>query len=309
MEISLPPDASSNQINVRQVSPQYAQERLHPAYASSSLVNSAVTASRLIVTTSGVISSVLQSGAQTFTQKVKPAPKPMTFTPTTHARVRKLNVISQSAATMSSKTVGQVTKYAQNVGATIGHKERAIRARDNKDSKPVEGYKPGILNKSLIAFSTIADGIDQASRHLLTSTSVAATTVVGHRYGDEAREVARGISGGFKNVGLVYVDATGVSRKAVLKSVAKGMVVGRVKGSGDLIVGGDDGGVVTGIPQNRDAKNKQASDSIDDGRTTPGSGEPIGYGNAAQPPAYGTPGVGEPLHGQPTREYFPDTKH
>jgi spartin len=310
VEISLPTDPSSNRINVRQVSPQYTQERLHPAYASSSLVNSAVTASRLIVTTSGVIGSVLQSGAETFTQKVKPAPKPMTFTPTTHARVRKLNNISQSAATMSSKTVGQVTKYAQNVGATIAHKQRTIKAGD-KDGKLAEGYKPGILNKSLIAFSTIADGIDQASRHLLTSTSVAATTVVGHRYGDEAREVARGISGGFKNVGLVYVDATGVSRKAVLKSVAKGMVVGRVKGSGDLIVSGNDGGVVTGTPQNRDAKNEQASKQppINDGRTTPGFGEPLGYGNAAQPPAYGTPGVGEPLHEQLTREYFSDTKH
>ncbi|KAI9763589.1 MAG: hypothetical protein M1840_000383 [Geoglossum simile] len=308
VEISLPSDPSSNRINVRQVSPQHVQERLHPAYASSSLVNSAVTASRLIVTTSGVISSVLQSGAETFTQKVKPVTTPMTFTPTTHARVRKLNNISQSAATMSSKTVGQVTKYAQNMGATISHKQRAIKAGDkavDKDGKSTEGYKPGILNKSLIAFSTIADGIDQASRHLLASTSVAATTVVGHRYGDEAREVARGISGGFKNVGLVYVDATGVSRKAVLKSVAKGMVVGRVKGSGDLIVSGNDGGVVTGTPKQWDSKNEQASNhpSISDGRTTPGFGEP------ALPPAYGTPGVGEPLHGQPVGGYFPDTKH
>lgn len=286
---------------MRQVSPQYVQERLHPAYASSSLVTGAVTASRLIVTTSGMLGGALQSGADTFTQKVKPAPKPMTFAPATHARVRKLNNVSRSAAAMSAKTVGQVTKYAQNVGATITHRS----AKGTKDGKPAEGYKPGILNKSLIAFSTIADGIDQASRNLLTYSSVAATTVVGHRYGDEAREVARGISGGFKNVGLVYVDATGVSRRAVIKSVAKGMVVGRVKGGGDLVVGDNDGGIVTGIPQHWETKDDQASSQhAGSGRNTPGIGDPVGFGNATQPPAYGTPGVGEPLHGQSAGGYF-----
>ncbi|KAH0542653.1 hypothetical protein FGG08_002976 [Glutinoglossum americanum] len=303
VEIQLPSDSTSNRINVRQVSPQYAQERLHPAYASSSLVTGAVTASRLIVTTSGMIGNALQSGADTFTQKVKPAPKPMTFTPTTHARVRKLHNISQSAAVMSSKTVGQVTKYAQNVGAAVAHRGQRT-SKGVKDGKPVEGYKPGILNKSLIAFSTIADGVDQASRNLLASSSIAATAVVGHRYGEEAREVARGVSGGFKNVGLVYVDATGVSRKAVIKSVAKGMVVGRVKGSGDLVVGGSDGGIVTGIPEHWEKKDQARSHTPSDGRRTPGYGEPAGYAGPAQPPAYGTPGVGEPLHGPPMDGYF-----
>lgn len=57
--------------------------------------------------------------------------------------------------------------------------------------------------------------------------------------------MARNIGGGFKNVGLVYIDVTGVSRRAILKSVAKGMVVGKVKGGGEVIVGGGDGGDAT----------------------------------------------------------------
>ena len=65
-----------------------------------------------------------------------------------------------------------------------------------------------------MAFSTIADGIDQAGRSLLASTSTAATTVVGHKFGPEAGEVSRHIGGGFKNVGLVYIDAAGVSRRS-----------------------------------------------------------------------------------------------
>ena len=73
----------------------------------------------------------------------------------------------------------------------------------------------------MMAFSTVADGIDYASRSLLQSGSSAATTIVGHRYGEDAKNVAGGLAGGVKNVGLVYIDAAGVSRRAIIKSVAK----------------------------------------------------------------------------------------
>ena len=94
----------------------------------------------------------------------------------------------------------------------------------------------------MIAFSTIMDGIEYGGKNLLTTSGAAATTVVGHRYGDDARALAAEIAGGVKNVGLVYIDVTGVSRRAVLKSVAKGMVIGRVSGGGEVVVGGGDGG-------------------------------------------------------------------
>lgn len=195
----------------------------HPAYKDSSLMQNAATASRLIVTTSGYLADVLSSGADNFTKKTKPNPKPMTFTSTTQARVRKLNSLSQSAVGLSAKTVGQVSKYAQNFGASMARPHKKIKGVD-KDGRPFETYKPGLLNKSLMAFSTVADGIDHASRSLLASGSTAATTVVGHRYGPEAERIADGIAGGVKNVGLVYIDASGVSRRALIKSTAKGMV-------------------------------------------------------------------------------------
>lgn len=272
----------------------------HPAYKNSTLVSKAAMASRLIVTTSTYVSKTLTSGAESFTQKTQPASKPMTFTPTTHARIRKVHTFSEGAAGLSAKTVGQVTKYAQNIGATLakrGEKERAVKGPD---------YKPGLLNKSMIAFSTIADGIDQAGRTLLTSTSSAATTVVGHKFGAEAGEISKSIGGGFKNVGLVYIDASGVSRKAIVKSVAKGMVVGKVKGGGDLIVGGGDGGVAAPVPSavgggSQNWKEKEAAQGrytdadsmMSGGKESP---DVVGFGRAA-PPAYHS-GVGESLEGQ-----------
>jgi len=164
----------------------------------------------------------------------------------------------------------------------------------------------------MIAFSTIADGIDQAGRNLLASGSVAATNVVSHKYGDEAGNVAQGLAGGVKNVGLVYIDAMGVSRRAVIKSVAKGMVVGRMPNGQQLVVGSGDGGVVPAEAYEADQKKKNDYYSSDTygGASQTGIGQPgygvESYGNAAAaPPSYPS-GVGEPLgstlQGQNVRE-------
>ncbi|RDW69474.1 hypothetical protein BP6252_08494 [Coleophoma cylindrospora] len=302
VEITLPQDGSLN-IGVAPASQEYLEMAMHPAYKNSTLVAKAAMASRLIVTTSTFVSSTLQSQANSFTQKTKPNEKPMTFTPTTHARVRKVHTFSEGAAGLSAKTVGQVTKYAQNIGATLAKKGTSSKAHKGigPDGKPVENYKPGLLNKSMMAFSTIADGIDQAGRHLLTGTSTAATTVVGHKFGPEAGEISKSLGGGVKNVGLVYIDAAGVSRRAIIKSVAKGMVVGKVRGGGDLVVGGGDGGVVATTPgqnwndeEGKDGRYSYADDSkMSGGRDSPGV---VAFGSNAPPPAYGG-GVGDSIDG------------
>lgn len=224
---------------------------MHPAYNKSFIVSNAKAASRLIVTTSDMVSKALQNGADSFTQKTKPSAKPVTFKPTTHEHIRKVHTFTSGAAGLSAKTVGSVGKIAQNLGATLARNNRTHGGPKgfDKDGRPLENYKPGFLNKSLMAVNTLADGMEKAGRNLLDSTTSATTTVVGHKWGPEAGEVSRSLSGGVKNVGLVYIDVTGVSRRAVLKSAVKGMVVGKVAGGGgQVIVGGGDGGDLGGVP-------------------------------------------------------------
>jgi spartin len=313
VEIQLPGEGQGNSIQVNNVSDEYLQMSRHPAYQKSTIVQTSATASRLIVTGSTYIANAMNTGADSFQKKTKPNPKPMTFTPAAHARIRKINNFSQGAVGLSAKTVGQVSRYAQNIGAGLTGKGDKKKTGYDKDGKPVLSYKPGILNKSMIAFSTIADGIDQAGRHLLQSGSTAATTVVGHKYGDEARSVAADVGGGFKNVGLVYIDAAGVSRKAVIKSVAKGMVVGRMPNGQQLVVGAGDGGVV---PQAYRADDGYPADMKQTGSSQPVFGstsssekpgtEPVGFGTFGTnpaPPTYGS-GVGENLHGQYAPEKY-----
>ncbi|KAG6002747.1 hypothetical protein E4U21_002805 [Claviceps maximensis] len=244
VEIALPTD-SSQAIKV-QPAPGYNddddddEDRIHPAYKKSTIVNMGMRASRLLITTSDYVAQTLTSQAENYTKNSQPAAKPVTFTPTTHEHIRKINQYSTKAAGLSASTVGSIAKVAQNLGANLS-KRKDGRARGfDKDGNVIDTYKPGMLNKSLMAFSTVVDGMEQAGRSLLTSTTSSVSHVVEHKWGPEAGEVSRHLGGGVKNVGLVYIDVTGVSRRAVLKSVAKGMVVGNVKGGGKVIVG--DGG-------------------------------------------------------------------
>lgn len=308
VEIQLPAEGQGNNIMVNNVSEEYLALSRHPAYQKSTIVQSSARASRLLVTASNSLAGAMSGSADSFQKKTQPNPKPMTFSPATHARMRQIHSFTQGAAGISAKTVGQLGRYAQNIGASIASKGGKSRGAYDNDGSSETGYKPGIFNKSMIAFSTIADGIDHAGRTLLASSSAAATNVVGHKYGTEARSVAQDLTGGVKNVGLVYIDAVGVSRRAVLKSVAKGMVVGRMPNGQQLVVGAGDGGVVPGEAVYGDGKNDSSSyygGTSQPGAIMPGQGVES-YGNAATgPPSYST-GFGEPLgsslQGQNVRE-------
>ncbi|KAF2260246.1 hypothetical protein CC78DRAFT_536507 [Lojkania enalia] len=298
VEIIVSPDGK--RINVKPMTEDYLGMARHPAYKDSGLVQNAAAASRLIVTGSSFLSNMMVSGAESFMNKTKPNEKPMVFQPTTHDRVRKINTFTTGVAGFSAKTVGSVSKYAQNFGAKAAGKKAKQSKSLNPDGTPNTEYKPGLLNKSMIAFSTVADGIAHSGKTLLSHGGAAASSMVGHRYGAEAGSIATDLAGGVKNVGLVYIDVTGVSRRAVLKSVAKGMVVGRVKGGGEVVVGGGDGGVVN--PQDLQAQGAM-NNNLPPGQTAGPAGQ-IGFGNAA-PPSYQS-GIGESIEGQSA--YYPPEK-
>ncbi|KAF1831194.1 hypothetical protein BDW02DRAFT_557463 [Decorospora gaudefroyi] len=298
--------ADGKRIDIRPLEDDYLEMARHPAYKDSGLVQNAAAASRLIVTGSSYLSNMMVSGAENFINKTRPNDKPMVFKPATHERVRKINTLTTGVAGYSAKTVGQLTKYAQNAAAGMsGHKKTHAKSV-NPDGTPNTKYKPGLLNKSLIAFSTVADGISHSGKQILTSSGAAASAAVGHKYGAQAGEITTHLAGGVKNVGLVYIDVTGVSRKAIIKSVAKGMVVGKVKdkkgNEQTVMVGGGDGGTVEPSDLNSQLGINNTNTPPNQSNT-PGPAGQISFGGP--PPSYRT-GVGESLEGQPV--YNPSEK-
>ncbi|KAJ5332789.1 hypothetical protein N7541_002597 [Penicillium brevicompactum] len=276
--IELPAEGEGNRVSVSNVSEEYLAMARHPAYKNSTLVQSSATASRLVVTGSSYLAGMIASGAESFQKRTKPVPKPLTFSDATHARIRKVGNFSNGAADLSARTVGQVGKVAQNLGASLARKQESGKRKGIDKRNPPQDYKPGVMNKSMIAFSTLADGIEQSARNMLFSGANAASSMIDHRYGNEAGTVASNLTGGIKNVGLVYIDATGVSRRALLKSVAKGMVVGKMRDGKQVVVGGGDGGQVPEAAAS-------AAGPSGSGARGPQSSSPT------PPPAYGASGT------------------
>ncbi|EUC40990.1 hypothetical protein COCMIDRAFT_107365 [Bipolaris oryzae ATCC 44560] len=305
VEIVVSPDGK--RIDIRPLDEDYLDMARHPAYKDSGLVQNAAAASRLVVTGSSYLSNLMVSGAENFINKTRPNEKPMVFKPATHERVRKINTFTTGVAGYSAKTVGQITKYAQNAAAGMaGHKKTHAKSV-NPDGTQNANYKPGLLNKSLIAFSTVADGISHSGRQILTSGGAAASAAVGHKYGAEAGQITSNLAGGVKNVGLVYIDVTGVSRKAIIKSVAKGMVVGKVKdkkgNEQTVMVGGGDGGEIDNDMKSQYQYATTNTVAPPNQSSTPTPGGQVSFGGP--PPSYRT-GVGESLEGQPA--YYPNEK-
>ncbi|KAI1326281.1 senescence-associated protein-domain-containing protein [Xylariaceae sp. FL0255] len=266
VEITLPTEG--NQLAVVPAVAEPEETDLHPAYQKSFLVSKAVYASKLIITTSELVSNAMSTGSDKFIKNTKASNEPMTFKPTTHETVRRIGTFSGGVAQLSTKTVGQVSKVAQNLGAHLaGRGAKDSNGTGNRgigpDGQPLDDFKPGLLNKSLMAFSTVADGVDRATRSLLDSASTSATSMVTHKWGAEAGELSKHLGSSIKSVGLVYIDVTGVSRRAVIKAVGKGMVVGKVKignnQTANVIVGEEPGEIRVDVPNKKREKKPSTS--------------------------------------------------
>ncbi|SJX60699.1 uncharacterized protein SRS1_11927 [Sporisorium reilianum f. sp. reilianum] len=152
-------------------------------------------------------------------EKTEAGRDPVKIGPKTHASVRTLHGWSGSAVQVSSKTTGAILRVAGNIGDKIG-KTTGIQRKVNPDGTagPAPTGIRGFVNRGLIATNTVLDGIDAGAQTLLYTSGQAASNVVGHKYGDDARELAEGIGGAGKNVFVVYKDIRGVRRRALLRT-------------------------------------------------------------------------------------------
>lgn len=68
--------------------------------------------------------------------------------------------------------------------------------------------------------------MDEATKNLVKGTTDSSTRVIHHRYGEQARDLAREFGNSVYNVTAVYIDIRGISHRAILKSVGKGAIKG-----------------------------------------------------------------------------------
>lgn len=206
---------------------QLPNDKTYLSTKNDAILSTAAGISKGLVFASETVTKGLSSAASWYTNKYPATEKPLVFKESTKSNVQKVSQITGTGAFYTRKAVGSIQNFASNMGERLTRKrqEEADKEAAKNPNKPKDN-KPGVLNRSLIAFTTILDGVDEATKNLVMGATNSSTQVINHRYGAEARDLAREFGSSLYNVTTVYIDVRGVSRRAILKGIGKGAAKG-----------------------------------------------------------------------------------
>lgn len=202
-----------------------------PNPTGSSIITAADWVSNGIIVGADMISRSVEWGAGKYITSRKATDKPMEFSPAAKTRADKANLYTGKVVVVSSKAARAVGDAAAAVGGRLG-KGLGIQSKEGEEPKGLKG----LVNKSLVAFNTVLDAAEQGGKSLLASGSQSTTQVVNHAYGGEAADISRKIGGSVQHCALVYIDARGVSRRAILKGVGKGALRAKISDGREVIL-------------------------------------------------------------------------
>ncbi|CUA71921.1 hypothetical protein RSOLAG22IIIB_09926 [Rhizoctonia solani] len=204
------------------------------------LLRSAGYISRGIMYATDLATKGMAAAAQRYVSNSSPTTQPIVFSETTNNNMRRVHNISGQAVKVTAKTTGMIHKMI-DMGidrvAGTGKNKQVDRSAPGAPSPPPR--PPRLLNRILISTDLLLTTLEQSATQLVSHGTDAASKVAGHRYGPEAGAHTRHFGETVRNVGVVYVDARGVGRRALIKRAGKRMIKGRL-GSGKEVVLGDE---------------------------------------------------------------------
>lgn len=190
-----------------------------------------------LVFVSDKLSNGMDSAANWWVKNRPASEKPLVFKESTKTNIQRVNNMANTGAYYSRKAVVKVSDAAANLGArlvatgnTTGPKsgEQTDAAAVAASSGTIRRAPDSMLNRSLIAFSTVLDGLDTATQNLIKGATESTTRMVGHSYGSEAQGVASDFGRSLASCAMVYIDVRGIYRKTIVRGVGNGMLKGIV---------------------------------------------------------------------------------
>ncbi|CAE6533955.1 unnamed protein product [Rhizoctonia solani] len=204
------------------------------------LLRSAGYISRGILYATDLATKGMVAAAQRYVSNSSPTTQPLVFSETTNNNVRRVHNISGQAVKVTAKTTGMIHKMIDmGIDRVAGTGKNKQVNRSTPGAPPPPPRPPRLLNRILISTDLLLTTLEQSATQLVSHGTDAASKVAGHRYGPEAGAHTRHLGETVRNVGVVYVDARGVGRRALIKRAGKRVIKGRL-GSGKEVVLGDE---------------------------------------------------------------------
>ncbi|CAE6454585.1 unnamed protein product [Rhizoctonia solani] len=204
------------------------------------LLRSAGYISRGIMYATDLASKGMAAAAQRYVSNSSPTTQPIVFSETTNNNMRRVHNVSGQAVKVTAQTTGMIHKIIDmGIDRVAGTGKNKQVDRSAPGAPPPPPRPPRLLNRILISTDLILTTLEQSAGQLVSHGTDAASRVAGHRYGPEAGAHARHFGETVRNVGVVYIDARGVGRRALIKRAGKRVIKGRL-GSGKEVMLGDE---------------------------------------------------------------------
>ncbi|KZT36217.1 hypothetical protein SISSUDRAFT_1063875 [Sistotremastrum suecicum HHB10207 ss-3] len=88
--------------------------------------------------------------------------------------------------------------------------------------------KPRLLNRLLLSTDMLLTTLENSATHLVEAGTNSLSTSLGHKYGPDVGNATHVFGASVKNAAIVYIDARGVGRRALLRRAGKQIVRGRL---------------------------------------------------------------------------------
>ena len=178
------------------------------------------------------IATGLQKGSVWVNSRSAPTEKDVEFSAITKSGTRRIHQVSSGVGKISSKTVSAIAAVAEKAGGKVAGHGKPVDPKD-----PSKGNKKhGVLSQSAFALITVLEALDHGGKQIIGAASSSTSSVVKHRYGSQAGQIAEELGGSVKNVALVYFDVKGIGHRALLKSSIKGGVKARMSDGRQVVL-------------------------------------------------------------------------
>ncbi|GAA5981563.1 hypothetical protein JCM10908_004155 [Rhodotorula pacifica] len=203
---------------------------------NSKIISTANTVSRGLVIGSELLSRQFQRGAGYYITHRPATQSPMQFSETTKGAFEKSSQWTRTATVYSGKAAGAIGNAAAKLGDRIGRK---TGVQQEAGGAPPSGWKAALAT-TLKGLNVVADHLESSSKVVIESGTKSASQVINHSYGNEAAVLADNVGSSVKHVALVYIDARGITRRALVKGVGVGAIKARMADGSQLYLSGND---------------------------------------------------------------------
>lgn len=192
--------------------------------------------SRGLVFATDTLVSGMNVASSFFISHTSPRTEPLVFSERTRDNVRRVHSFSGRAVVVTSKTTNLIHEA---IGKAVDYVGGADKNRNRrKKGTETDGQLP-LKTRILLSADMLLTTVERSATHLIENGTARSSEALGHRYGSDAGNAALLMGQTARNVGIVYIDARGVGRRALLKKAGKRYLKAKL-GKRDVVLASDE---------------------------------------------------------------------